>query len=35
MIASWIQDPGDISLVEMGKLVYDVAIRQVAALAAS
>ena len=35
MISRWVQDPGDISQVEMGKLVYDVAIRKVAALAAT
>lgn len=34
MISRWVQEPGDISQVEMGKLVYDVAIRQTAALAA-
>lgn len=29
MVSRWLQDPGDISAVEMGKLFYDVAIREV------
>lgn len=34
MVSRWLQDPGDISAVEIGKLVYDTSIRELGARAA-